>query len=127
MANALAALEAGLSRRAWELAMALSPVHASRFTFDNWSVPSELAVTAAEATGDAAALSAALDNRGNFLFRRRLLETLVPLPRFFSGLGFEGGEGDAWRLLSQAHRDNASDASAFRREAARMHRQLRPG
>ena len=48
VANARSALDAGLPRRAWELAMVLSPIHAQHFTFDDWSVLSEIAVTAAE-------------------------------------------------------------------------------
>jgi tetratricopeptide (TPR) repeat protein len=74
VANARAALDAGLQRRAWELAMVLSPIHANYFTFDDWSVLSEIAVTAGDSIGDPAALAAALDNRGAFLFRRRALE-----------------------------------------------------
>lgn len=74
VANARAALNAGLPQRAWELAMVLSPIHAQHFTFDDWAVHSELAVTAAEQIADPAMLATALDNRGRFLFRRRLLE-----------------------------------------------------
>src|ERR1700722_14228207 len=66
-ANARSALEAGLPRRAWELALALSPVHMHSLVFDDWAVLSELAVTAAGALADPAALAAALDNRGTFL------------------------------------------------------------
>lgn len=69
VANAGSAMEAGLPRRAWELAMALSPLHASYLTFDDWSVLSELAVTAAGQMNDTEALASALDNRGRFLFR----------------------------------------------------------
>jgi hypothetical protein len=64
VANARAALEVGLAQRVWELAMVLSPIHAHHFTFDDWSVLSEIAVTAAEGISDPAALAAALDNRG---------------------------------------------------------------
>lgn len=64
------AMDAELPRQAWELAMVLSPVHASYFTFDDWSVLSDLAMTAAEALDDAAARASALDNRGRYLFRR---------------------------------------------------------
>src|SRR6202042_500526 len=60
-------------QRAWELAMVLSPIHAHYFTFDDWAVLSSLAVTTAEAITDQAALAAALDNRGMFLFRRQEL------------------------------------------------------
>ncbi len=74
VASARAALESGLPRRAWELAMVLIPIQAQHFTFDDWSALSELAVTAAEALDDPAALAAALDNRGRFLFRLRLLD-----------------------------------------------------
>jgi tetratricopeptide (TPR) repeat protein len=74
VANAQSALESGLPRRAWELAMVLSPIHANYFTFDDWSVLSEVAVTAAQEIGDQEALASALNNRGTFLFRRRLLE-----------------------------------------------------
>jgi tetratricopeptide (TPR) repeat protein len=73
-ANAQAALQAGLPRRAWELAMVLNPIHAQHFTFDDWDVHSALAVTAAEMLGDQEALAAALDIRGRFLFRRRRLD-----------------------------------------------------
>lgn len=73
VANARSALESGLPRRAWELAMVLSPVHAQHFTFDDWSALSEIAVGAAEHLDDPAALALALDNRGKYLFRRRLL------------------------------------------------------
>jgi tetratricopeptide (TPR) repeat protein len=74
VANAQAALASSLPQRAWELAMALAPVQAQYFTFDDWSTLSDVAVTAAEAMGDQAALVTALDNRGQFLFRRRLLD-----------------------------------------------------
>jgi tetratricopeptide (TPR) repeat protein len=74
VANVRSALASGLARRAWELAMVLSPIHMHYFTFDDWSVLSEIAVTAAEEVGDPAALASALDNRGKFLFRRRLLD-----------------------------------------------------
>jgi hypothetical protein len=74
VASARAALDAGLPKRAWELAMVLSPIHANYFTFDDWSVLSEIGVTAGESIGDPAALAAALDNRGLFLFRRRALD-----------------------------------------------------
>jgi tetratricopeptide (TPR) repeat protein len=73
VANARSALESGLPRRAWELAMVLSPVHAQHFTFDDWSMLSEIAASAAEDLDDPAALAAALDNRGKYLFRRRRL------------------------------------------------------
>jgi hypothetical protein len=73
VANARAAVQAGLARRAWELAMVLSPIHSQHFTFDDWDTLSELAVTAAEALDDPAVLAAALENRGRFLFRRRQL------------------------------------------------------
>jgi tetratricopeptide (TPR) repeat protein len=73
VANALSALDAGLHRRAWELALALSPLSMHSFAFDDWAALSELAVTAAESLDDPAALAAALDNRGIFLFRRRAL------------------------------------------------------
>jgi tetratricopeptide (TPR) repeat protein len=74
VANARAALQAGLPRRAWELSMVLNPIHAQHFTFDDWDVHSALAVTAAETMADLTALAAALDIRGRFLFRRRALD-----------------------------------------------------
>jgi tetratricopeptide (TPR) repeat protein len=74
LANARAALQAGLAKQAWQLAMALDPVHAQQFTFDDWDILSELAVAAAETLNEPASLAAALDNRGRFLFRRRLLD-----------------------------------------------------
>jgi tetratricopeptide (TPR) repeat protein len=74
VANARFAMESGLPRRVWELAMVLSPIHANYFMFDDWSLLSELAVAAAEEIGDQAGLATALDNRGTFLFRRRLLQ-----------------------------------------------------
>lgn len=74
VAAAQAALDVGLSRRAWELAMALSEIHASCHTFDDWSVLSEVAVTAAERIADARMLAGALDNRGGYFFRRRALD-----------------------------------------------------
>lgn len=67
MANVQAALQAGLPRRAWELAMALNPIHAQHFTFDDWDVHSETAVTAAETLADLTALAAALDCAGEVL------------------------------------------------------------
>lgn len=70
VASAQSALEAGLPRRAWELALVLSPLHASYFTFDDWSVLSEFALTAAGQTGDPVVMASALDNRGRFLLRR---------------------------------------------------------
>jgi tetratricopeptide (TPR) repeat protein len=73
-ANARAAIESGLPRRAWELAMVLGPIQASYFTFDDWAALSELAVTAAEEIADRSALASALNNRGGFLFRRGLLD-----------------------------------------------------
>jgi tetratricopeptide (TPR) repeat protein len=74
VANARAALDIGLSQRAWELVIVLAPINALYFTFNDWSALSELAVTAAEALVNRAALAAALDNRGRFLFRIRLLD-----------------------------------------------------
>jgi tetratricopeptide (TPR) repeat protein len=74
VANARAAVQAGLIRRAWELAMTLNPIHGYHFTFDDWDMLSELAVAASEALNDPSALTVALDNRGRFLFRRRLLD-----------------------------------------------------
>ncbi|MCW2929721.1 MAG: hypothetical protein JWM19_683 [Actinomycetia bacterium] len=74
IASARSAMESSLPRRTWELAMVLSQIHASYFTFDDWSVLSEIAVVAAEALDDQAALGAALDNRGSFLFRRGFLD-----------------------------------------------------
>jgi tetratricopeptide (TPR) repeat protein len=74
VANAQAALQAGLPRRAWELAMVLNPIHAQHFTFDDWDVHTASAVTAAETLADQQALAAALDIRGRFLFRRRALD-----------------------------------------------------
>jgi tetratricopeptide (TPR) repeat protein len=74
VANTRAALDAGLPRRAWELAMVVKPIYAQYFSFDDWSVLSGIAVTAAERITDPAALAAALDNRGQFLFRRRSLD-----------------------------------------------------
>jgi tetratricopeptide (TPR) repeat protein len=73
VASARSAAEAGLSRRAWELAMVLSPIHMQHFTFDDWSVLSAIAVTAAEEMNDLKALASALDNRGKYLFRTRNL------------------------------------------------------
>jgi len=74
VANAQAALDAGLHRRAWQLAMVLSPIHVQHFTFDDWSVLSEIAVSAAEQMNDQEALASALSYRGKYLFRRRLLD-----------------------------------------------------
>jgi tetratricopeptide (TPR) repeat protein len=74
VANVQGALQAGLPRRAWELAMVLDPIHAQHFTFADWDVHSASAVTAAEMLDDHAALAAALDIRGRFLFRRRALD-----------------------------------------------------
>lgn len=74
VASAQAALQAGLLRRAWELAMVLNPIHVQHFTFGDWDVHSALAVTAAEELADSEALAAALDLRGQFLFRRRRLD-----------------------------------------------------
>jgi tetratricopeptide (TPR) repeat protein len=74
VANARAALQGGLTKRAWELGMALNPIHAQHFTFDDWEALSALAVTSAEALDDPAKLAAALDTRGRFLFRRRALD-----------------------------------------------------
>lgn len=73
VASARSAAEAGLPRRAWELAMVLSPIHMQHFTFDDWSVLSAIAVNAAQELNDQQALASALDNRGKFLFRRRRL------------------------------------------------------
>lgn len=74
VANARSAMEFGLQRRAWELAMVLGPVHSSYFTFDDWSVLSEIGVTAAEEIIDPPVLASALDNRGRFLLRRGALD-----------------------------------------------------
>jgi tetratricopeptide (TPR) repeat protein len=74
VANARGALNAGLPQRTWELAMVLSPMHAHYSTFDDWSVLSGTAVTAAEQIAGPQALAAALDNRGKFLFRCRALD-----------------------------------------------------
>jgi tetratricopeptide (TPR) repeat protein len=75
VANAQVAMGSGLSRRAWELAMTLSPIYQHYLMFDDWSVLSEIAVTAAEETGDLPGLASALDVRGDYLFRRRLLDS----------------------------------------------------
>jgi tetratricopeptide (TPR) repeat protein len=74
VASAEAALQAGLPRRAWELAMVLNPIHAQHFTFDDWDAHTASAVTAAETLADRTALASALDIRGRFLFRRRALD-----------------------------------------------------
>jgi hypothetical protein len=74
VAAARAALDAGLDRRGWELAMALDPIHASYHTFDDWSVLSGVAVTAAERIADTRMLADALANRGGYFFRRRALD-----------------------------------------------------
>jgi tetratricopeptide (TPR) repeat protein len=68
------AMTHGLYRRAWELAMTLSPIHMQHFTFDDWSAMSAIAVAAAEEIADPSLTAAALDNRGKFLFRRRFLD-----------------------------------------------------
>lgn len=72
-ADAQAAMDAGLYRLAWQLAMSLSPVQAHYFPFTDWAALSDIAVAAAGKTADPAALADALDNRGRYLFRRRLL------------------------------------------------------
>jgi tetratricopeptide (TPR) repeat protein len=72
IASARSALEAGLPERAWELAMVLGPINAQYFTFDDWSAISEIGVLAATELGDGSALADALDNRGKYLFRRRM-------------------------------------------------------
>jgi tetratricopeptide (TPR) repeat protein len=82
VANARAAIESGLPRRAWELAMAsgpvqsyyLTPVQSYYLTFDDRAALSELAVAAAEELADRPMLASALSNRGMFLFRRGLLD-----------------------------------------------------
>jgi tetratricopeptide (TPR) repeat protein len=74
VASARDAAQSGLQRRAWELAMVLSPIHMQHFTFDDWSALSAIAVSAAEEMNDLKALASALDNRGKFLFRRRNLD-----------------------------------------------------
>ncbi len=73
VAAARSAAGAGLPRRAWELAMTLSPIHMQHFTFDDWSELSAVAVSAAQEMNDPGALALALDNRGKYLFRRRSL------------------------------------------------------
>lgn len=70
-ASARAALEGGLPDRAWALAMALAPVHAQCPVFDDWPEFSDLAVAAAEQSGDPVMLAAALSNRGRLMFRRQ--------------------------------------------------------
>lgn len=69
VAAARSAYDAGLWRRTWELAMVLSPLQATYFTFDDWSALSELSLTAAGQVDDPVALASALDNRGRFLLR----------------------------------------------------------
>lgn len=68
-----AALEAGLPDHAWELAISLSQIHATQFTFDDWSAVSDAGITAATAAGDERMLAVALDNRAGYLSRRGLL------------------------------------------------------
>jgi tetratricopeptide (TPR) repeat protein len=72
VANARAAMESGLARRAWELAMVLGPIQSYYLTFDDWAALSQLALTAAGEITDRSALASALGNRGEFLFRRGL-------------------------------------------------------
>jgi tetratricopeptide (TPR) repeat protein len=74
VASARSAMNSGLYRRAWELAMVLSSIQMQHFTFDDWTAMSEVAVAAAEEIGDPASTASALDNRGKFLFRRGLLD-----------------------------------------------------
>jgi tetratricopeptide (TPR) repeat protein len=74
VANARSAAEAGLPQRAWQLAMTVSPIQAACLTFDDWDALSEMAVAAAQEMNDRAALASALDNRGRYFFRRRLLD-----------------------------------------------------
>jgi len=74
VADAQAATDAGLHSLSWQLAMSLSPLQAHYFQFTVWAELSHIAVTAAERAANPAALAAALDNRGRYLFRRRMLE-----------------------------------------------------
>ncbi|WP_111171200.1 tetratricopeptide repeat protein [Spongiactinospora gelatinilytica] len=73
VATARAALEREEFDSAWCLAMAASPIHMHYFTFDDWALLGEVAVTAARALDDPARHASALTNRGRYLFRRRSL------------------------------------------------------
>jgi tetratricopeptide (TPR) repeat protein len=97
IANARFALQAGIPRRAWELAMVLAPIHAQHFTFDDWSALSEIAVIAATELGDGPARAAALNNRGKYLFRRRRFAEA--LEAHAQALAIREGTGDRTGVL----------------------------
>jgi tetratricopeptide (TPR) repeat protein len=129
VANARSAVDAGLHQRAWELALALSPIHMHSFAFDDWAVLSKLAVTAAESLADPAALAAALDNRGILLFRRRALdEARATHARALSireEMGDERGichSLNALGLIGLRTRELAEAAAYFAGTAERAHR-----
>ena len=125
VASAQAALDAGLLRRAWELAMALSPIHANTFTFDDWSALSTVALAAAEALSDPQALAAALANRGTFLFRRRRIDDAKAVQTRALSAWQELGDNrgiltalNALGLISLATRELTEAAGYFTQAAA---------
>ena len=124
------ALDAGLPHRAWQLAMAISPIHMHHHTFDDWTTTAEIAVTAAEATGDRAALATALDNRGKVLSRRHHLDTArsshaaaLALRRELGDLPAVGRSLNALGLIDLPARDLAAAAERFA-EAAEIFDQV---
>lgn len=74
ISTAQAVLSSEDHESAWNIAMAASPIYMQHFTFDDWSVMSQVAVDAARTLGDPIRYSAALDNRGKYLFRKRRLD-----------------------------------------------------
>lgn len=129
VANVRAALDVGLPRRAWELAMVLAPIQAQHFSFDDWAVLSEQAVTAAEALADPAALASALHNRGIFLFRRRALDEARTTHARALAIREETGDEqgicrslNALGLIGLRTRDLSGAAASFAATAERAHR-----
>jgi tetratricopeptide (TPR) repeat protein len=125
VATARAAVDDGQFDSAWSLAMAAQPIHMQHFVFDDWDVLSGVAVDAARALGDPARLATALDNRGKYLFRRRLLnearEVLGEALRIREDRADERTVCESLNALGLVHlraRELDQAAEVFRRAAA---------
>ncbi|HEX6470193.1 MAG TPA: tetratricopeptide repeat protein [Streptosporangiaceae bacterium] len=125
VATARAALEEELFDSAWLLALAARPILMHHFVFDDWDVLSGVAVTAARALRDPARLATALQNRGNYLFRRRRLdearEILEEALRVRENIGEEHAVCESLNALGLVRlwsRELDQAAELFRRAAA---------
>lgn len=128
VATAQAAAEQEQFDSAWLLAMAARPIHMHHFFFDDWDALSRVAVEAARALGEPASLAAALENRGRYLFRRRLLDEAREVFAEALRIREDGDDGravcESVNALGLAHlwaRELDAAAGFFRRAASGFH------